>query len=62
MYLFWCMHESVGVDRTEELLDKLVVLKFNGALGTNMGFHGPKYALILNDQNSFVFSLIAFVG
>lgn len=24
------------------LLDKLVVVKFNGALGTNMGFNGPK--------------------
>ncbi|CAB4269294.1 unnamed protein product [Prunus armeniaca] len=40
---------SPGVDRTEELLDKLVVLKFNGALGTNMGFHGPKSTIQICD-------------
>lgn len=59
------MYESAGVEETEELLDKLVVLKFNGALGTNMGFDGPKYALIL-DYYTFFFSfcsqLIAFVA
>ncbi|KAL2478443.1 UTP--glucose-1-phosphate uridylyltransferase-like [Forsythia ovata] len=27
---------------TKQLLDKLVVLKFNGSLGTKMGFNGPK--------------------
>ncbi|CAI9769667.1 unnamed protein product [Fraxinus pennsylvanica] len=27
---------------TKQILDKLVVLKFNGSLGTKMGFHGPK--------------------
>lgn len=26
----------------KELLDKLVVLKFNGTLGTELGFDGPK--------------------
>ncbi|KGN62263.1 UTP--glucose-1-phosphate uridylyltransferase isoform X2 [Cucumis sativus] len=30
---------------TKNLLDKLVVLKFNGALGTTMGFNGSKSAL-----------------
>ncbi|XP_008445325.1 UTP--glucose-1-phosphate uridylyltransferase-like isoform X2 [Cucumis melo] len=30
---------------TKNLLDKLVVLKFNGALGTAMGFNGSKSAL-----------------
>lgn len=34
----------VDADRAEakELLEKLVVLKFNGALGNEMGFNGPK--------------------
>lgn len=27
---------------TKQLLDKLVVLKFNGNLGSDMGFSGPK--------------------
>ncbi|CAN6562390.1 unnamed protein product [Malus baccata var. baccata] len=40
---------SPGVEETEELLDKLVVLKFNGALGTNMGFDGPKSAIEIRD-------------
>ncbi|KAI3435215.1 uncharacterized protein J3R85_006322 [Psidium guajava] len=30
------------VAETKQLLDKLVVLKLNGALGTKMGFDGPK--------------------
>lgn len=29
---------------TKKLLDKLVVLKLNGGLGTTMGCTGPKYA------------------
>jgi len=29
--------------QTRELLDKLVVLKLNGGLGTTMGCTGPKY-------------------
>lgn len=33
------------IAKTKNLLDKLVVLKFNGALGTAMGFNGPKSAL-----------------
>ncbi|XP_059457296.1 UTP--glucose-1-phosphate uridylyltransferase-like [Corylus avellana] len=37
----------VSGDKAEikELLDKLVVLKFNGTLGTEMGFDGPKSAI-----------------
>ncbi|XP_009361357.2 UTP--glucose-1-phosphate uridylyltransferase isoform X1 [Pyrus x bretschneideri] len=40
---------SPGVEETEELLDKLVVLKFNGASGTSLGFHGPKSAIEIRD-------------
>lgn len=37
----------ISGDRAEikDLLDKLVVLKFNGALGKEMGFDGPKSAI-----------------
>ncbi|GKV47258.1 hypothetical protein SLEP1_g54172 [Rubroshorea leprosula] len=33
---------SQDIAKTKEILDKLVVVKFNGALGTTMGFSGPK--------------------
>ncbi|XP_038884595.1 UTP--glucose-1-phosphate uridylyltransferase-like [Benincasa hispida] len=33
------------IAETKNLLDKLVVLKFNGVLGTAMGFNGPKSAI-----------------
>lgn len=33
---------SQDIKTTKEILDKLVVVKFNGALGTTMGFTGPK--------------------
>ena len=38
--------ELLGADlaETRKLLDKLVVLKLNGGLGTTMGCTGPKYA------------------
>lgn len=32
---------------TRKLLDKLVVLKLNGGLGTTMGCTGPKYAFTI---------------
>ncbi|WMV10962.1 hypothetical protein MTR67_004347 [Solanum verrucosum] len=36
---------SEDATETKQLLDKLVVLKFNGNLGSDMGFSGPKSAL-----------------
>ncbi|KAK4738378.1 hypothetical protein R3W88_002075 [Solanum pinnatisectum] len=36
---------SEDATETKQLLDKLVVLKFNGTLGSDMGFSGPKSAL-----------------
>ncbi|CAN4126100.1 unnamed protein product [Withania somnifera] len=36
---------SEDLAETKQLLDKLVVLKFNGNLGSDMGFSGPKSAL-----------------
>ncbi|KAJ0106630.1 hypothetical protein Patl1_19459 [Pistacia atlantica] len=35
-------------------LDKLVVVKFNGVLGTNMGFGGPKSAIEVHDKLTFM--------
>lgn len=45
--IFVIPYESLGLTsddplETKELLDKLVVLKLNGGLGTKMGFNGPK--------------------
>ncbi|KAL3622381.1 hypothetical protein CASFOL_033792 [Castilleja foliolosa] len=33
------------ISETKQLFDKLVVLKVNGSLGTNIGFNGPKCAM-----------------
>ncbi|KAK6162835.1 hypothetical protein DH2020_002676 [Rehmannia glutinosa] len=33
------------ISETKQLLDKLVILKFNGSLGTKIGFNGPKCAI-----------------
>ena len=35
---------GAGSSEIKNLLDKLVVLKLNGGLGTTMGCTGPKYA------------------
>ncbi|XP_057807582.1 UTP--glucose-1-phosphate uridylyltransferase-like [Salvia miltiorrhiza] len=34
---------------TKELLDKLVIVRFNGSLGTRIGFHGPKSTMEIGD-------------
>ncbi|XP_040955095.1 UTP--glucose-1-phosphate uridylyltransferase isoform X13 [Gossypium hirsutum] len=33
---------SCDITESKQLLDKLVVVKYNGALGKNMGFGGPE--------------------
>ncbi|KAL3516659.1 hypothetical protein ACH5RR_023561 [Cinchona calisaya] len=40
---------SQDVSDIKQLLDKVVVLKFNGSLGTNMGFSGPKSTIELQN-------------
>ncbi|TYG40621.1 hypothetical protein ES288_D12G107500v1, partial [Gossypium darwinii] len=35
----------VDITKSKQILDKLVVVKYNGALGKNMGFGGPKWGL-----------------
>lgn len=40
--LFVLSEPEADITETKQLLDRLVVLKFNGASGKNMGFSGPK--------------------
>lgn len=44
-FLARCLTILINADpaETKKLLDKLVVLKLNGGLGTTMGCTGPKY-------------------
>ena len=42
--------QNVDEAKTKELLDKLVVLKLNGGLGTTMGCTGPKYVVFHIDH------------
>eukprot|EP00163_Fabomonas_tropica_P025356 TRINITY_DN437_c0_g1_i9.p1 TRINITY_DN437_c0_g1~~TRINITY_DN437_c0_g1_i9.p1 ORF type:complete len:422 (+),score=117.94 TRINITY_DN437_c0_g1_i9:122-1267(+) len=38
----------------KDMLEKLVVLKLNGGLGTSMGCHGPKSAIEVRSGNTFL--------
>lgn len=40
---------STDIEKIEEMMDKLAVIKFNGALGTSMGFNGPKSTMKIFD-------------
>lgn len=40
--------------RAREVLDRLVVVKLNGGLGTSMGLSGPKSLLVVKDGRSFL--------
>lgn len=60
---------SQDIRKTKEMLDKLVVVKFNGALGTSMGFNGPKSLIeiqegvtLLDLVNQRIESLNAYYG
>ena len=41
-------------DRAREVLDRLVVVKLNGGLGTSMGLSGPKSLLTVKPDTSFL--------
>ncbi|KAI7986141.1 UTP--glucose-1-phosphate uridylyltransferase [Camellia lanceoleosa] len=53
----YCKFEFVEArtdpDETRKLLDKLVVLKLNGGLGTTMGYTGPKHAS--NSSSKYIY-------
>ncbi|KAI3444911.1 hypothetical protein Pfo_001576 [Paulownia fortunei] len=38
------------ISETKQLFDKLVIVKFNGSLGTKIGFNGPKCAMEIVDS------------
>ncbi|XP_027354509.1 UTP--glucose-1-phosphate uridylyltransferase-like isoform X2 [Abrus precatorius] len=42
------------IEETKKLLDKLVVLKFNGVPGRNMGLEGPRSAIEISDGLTFL--------
>ncbi|XP_013587002.1 PREDICTED: probable UTP--glucose-1-phosphate uridylyltransferase 2 isoform X1 [Brassica oleracea var. oleracea] len=47
-------HATSDVSETKNLLDKLVVLKLNGGLGTTMGCTGPKSVIEVRDGLTFL--------
>lgn len=47
-YLTLLLNNIVDFSEMKKLLDKLVVLKLNGGLGTTMGCTGPKYVSAIN--------------
>eukprot|EP00003_Mantamonas_plastica_P025602 TRINITY_DN5054_c0_g1_i3.p1 TRINITY_DN5054_c0_g1~~TRINITY_DN5054_c0_g1_i3.p1 ORF type:complete len:379 (+),score=91.85 TRINITY_DN5054_c0_g1_i3:110-1138(+) len=46
--------EECAEEETKELLSKLVVVKLNGGLGTTMGCHGPKSAIEVRNDMTFL--------
>ena len=48
------MLETPSKERAEELLKKLVVVKLNGGLGTSMGCTGPKSAICVRNELTFL--------
>jgi len=45
---------SPETNEVKELLDKLVVVKLNGGLGTSMGCHGPKSVIAVRNGLTFL--------
>ena len=43
-----------NADEVKTLLDKLVVVKLNGGLGTSMGCKGPKSAISVRNELTFL--------
>ncbi|KAL0838419.1 hypothetical protein Bca101_090309 [Brassica carinata] len=52
--VFMFITNDVDVSETKNLLDKLVVLKLNGGLGTTMGCTGPKSVIEVRDGLTFL--------
>lgn len=46
--------ESYKASDVKNLLDRLVVLKLNGGLGTSMGCEGPKSLISVRNDNTFL--------
>lgn len=41
-------------DMVKTMLDKLVIVKLNGGLGTSMGCHGPKSVIAVRSDLTFL--------
>ncbi|KAK7580447.1 hypothetical protein V9T40_001076 [Parthenolecanium corni] len=50
----YCSLESPGHDHVKSILDKLVVVKLNGGLGTSMGMSGPKSIIAVREDLTFL--------
>lgn len=46
--------DEVDNDKIREYLDKLVVVKLNGGLGTSMGCKGPKSVISVRNELTFL--------
>jgi UDP-N-acetylglucosamine pyrophosphorylase len=46
--------EQPSTDQIHMMLDKLVVVKLNGGLGTSMGCHGPKSVIPVRSDLTFL--------
>lgn len=46
--------QSPSVDLTQQMLNKLVVVKLNGGLGTSMGCYGPKSVITVRNNLTFL--------
>ena len=46
--------EEQNKEKIKELLNKLVVVKLNGGLGTSMGCTGPKSLICVRNQLTFL--------
>lgn len=46
--------ENPSTDLIRSMLDKLVVIKLNGGLGTSMGCHGPKSIISVRNDLTFL--------
>lgn len=46
--------ESPTTDITQQMLNKLVVVKLNGGLGTSMGCYGPKSVITVRNDLTFL--------
>jgi len=42
------------MDQAHQMLEKLVVVKLNGGLGTSMGCHGPKSVIPVRSDLTFL--------
>ncbi len=45
---------EANLDDTKDLLDKLIVVKLNGGLGTTMGCQGPKSVISVRNDLTFL--------